>query len=250
MTQKKKQYYVVVHGRRPGVYNKWFGADGAAEQVEGFAEAIYKGFYAREEALEWLREFSEESLSSLAPDLLEVIGSSQSQQDSESPKDVLTSGRVLIYTDGGVIGNPGPGGYGVVLRYKDHKKELSGGFRLTTNNRMEIWACIEALRVLKHKCSVVIYSDSKYVVEAISRGWAQRWQSNGWKKSDQLKAENTDLWEQLLHLCTQHEVSFRWIRGHIGTEDNERCDQLAMEAARRKDLPSDFGYENKAGNDP
>jgi len=244
MSKKKKQYYVVVNGRRPGIYNKWFGEDGAADQVENFPEALYKGFYTREEAIEWLKEFSEETLSSLAPELLEAADSGTLPQDTESPEDVIKAGKVLIYTDGGAINNPGPGGYGIVLKYKDRKKELSGGFRATTNNRMEILACIEALRALKQKCSIVIYSDSKYVVESMSQGWVKRWQTNGWMRNDNHKAENADLWEQLLDLCHQHEVEFRWTRGHVGKKDNERCDQLAMEAARRKDLPADVGYED------
>ncbi len=244
MSKKKKQYYVVVNGRRPGIYDKWFGEDGAADQVENFPEAIYKGFYSREEAIEWLKEFSEGTLSNLAPELLEVVETDALTQNTESPEDILRAGKVLIYTDGGAINNPGPGGYGVVLKYKERRQELSGGFRATTNNRMEILACIEGLRALKQKCSVVIYSDSKYVVESMSQGWVKRWQANDWMRSDKHKAENADLWEQLLDLCDQHEVEFRWTRGHVGKKDNERCDQLAMEAARRKGLPADAGYEN------
>ncbi len=233
----KKQYYVVVNGRRPGIYNKWLGEDGAANQVVNFPEAIYKGFYTRSEAIEWLKEFSEETLSSLAPELLEAVDGDILPQDAESLEDVLKAGKVLIYTDGGAINNPGPGGYGIVLKYKDRRKELSAGFRATTNNRMEILACIEALRALKQKCSGVIYSDSKYVVESMSHGWVKRWQTNGWMRNDKHQAENADL-------CNQHEVEFRWTRGHVGKKDNERCDPLAMEAARRKNLPADAGYES------
>ncbi len=240
---KKKQYYVVVNGRRPGIYSQWLGDDGAARQVENFPAARYKGFYTREEAIAWLREFDEETFSSLAPELVEAVAGSSSLPAPENPEDVLRAGKVLVHTDGGAIGNPGPGGYGIVLRYKDSKKELSGGFRLTTNNRMEIRACIEALRALKPKCSVVIYSDSEYVVESMSRGWAQRWRSNAWMRSDKEKAENADLWAELLELCDQHDVEFRWTRGHVGNKDNERCDQLAMAAAKQKGLPADAGYE-------
>jgi ribonuclease HI len=245
MGKKSKRYYVVVNGRRPGIYNKWLGEDGAADQVKNFPDAVYKGFHTREDAIEWLKENDEEALLSLAAGSLETVDSGTSSGDLESPEDVLKAGKVLIYTDGGAINNPGPGGYGVVLKYKDHIKELSGGFRRTTNNRMEIMACIKALCALKQKSSVVIYSDSKYVVESVSKGWVRRWQANGWMRNREHKAENSDLWQQLLDLCSRHEVEFRWIRGHVGKKDNERCDQLAMEAARRKDLSADVGYENR-----
>lgn len=149
---------------------------------------------------------------------------------------------VVIYTDGACTGNPGPGGYGVVLLYNNHRKELSGGFRLTTNNRMEMMAAIVGLQALKTKCAVTIYSDSQYVVDAISKGWAQRWRANGWKRNKKDKAVNPDLWEQLLNLCEQHEVTFKWVRGHAGNVENERCDRLAVQAAQQKELPTDYGY--------
>lgn len=244
MSKKKKQYYVVVNGRRPGIYKEWFGEDGAAGQVENFPEALYKGFYTREEAVEWLKELGKETLSSLAPELLDVIEHYVPEQTRESPEDILNAGKVLMYTDGGVMGNPGPGGFAAILRYKEHKKEITGRFRLTTNNRMEIMACIEGLRALKHKSSVVLYSDSKYVVDNMTRGSVRRWRENGWKRGNKGKVENADLWEQLLNLCDQHEVEFRWTRGHAGNKDNERCDQLAMEAAKKKNLAVDVGYEN------
>jgi ribonuclease HI len=245
MGKKSKKYYAVVNGRRPGIYTTWLGKDGAAEQVKNFPGAFYKGFYTREDAIVWLRENSQEIPYNPASELLKVEGGRGLSEGFESPEDVLKAGKVLIYTDGGAISNPGPGGYGIVLRYKGRTKELSGGFRGTTNNRMEIMACIEALRALKQKSSVVIYSDSKYVVDSISEGWARRWQANGWMRNREHKAENVDLWQQLLDLCSRHEVEFRWIRGHVGEKDNERCDQLAMEAARQKDLSADVGYENR-----
>ena len=152
--------------------------------------------------------------------------------------------RIVIYTDGACIGNPGPGGYGVVLLYDNHRKELSGGFQLTTNNRMEIMAVIVGLRVLKYKCDVTIYSDSRYVVDAVTKGWAKRWQVNNWKRNKRDKALNPDLWEKLLELCDQHKIKFNWVRGHSGNVENERCDQLALQAAQQEDLPPDLGYEN------
>ncbi len=150
---------------------------------------------------------------------------------------------VIIYTDGACIGNPGPGGYGVVLLYGRHRKELSGGFRLTTNNRMEIMAAIIGLRSLKVRCSVTVYSDSQYLVDAIEKGWAVKWQANNWQRNKKEKAVNADLWAQLLDLCNQHEVNFKWVRGHSGDTENERCDYLAVQAAKQDSLPPDTGYE-------
>ncbi len=151
---------------------------------------------------------------------------------------------VIIYTDGACLGNPGSGGYGVVLLYSQHRKELSGGFRLTTNNRMEIMAAIVGLLALKTKCYVTLYTDSKYLVDAVMKGWAKRWQANGWKRNQKEKAKNPDLWQQLLDLCAQHEVKFVWVKGHAGNRENEYCDRLAVKAAQQKDLPADPGYEN------
>jgi ribonuclease HI len=150
---------------------------------------------------------------------------------------------VVIYTDGACTGNPGPGGYGVVMLYNQHRKELSGGFRLTTNNRMEMMAAIAALQALNQPCEVVLHSDSKYLVDAMSKGWALKWRANGWKRNRTESAKNPDLWQQLLDLCAHHQVDFRWVRGHAGNRENERCDQLAVAAAKLPDLPIDQGYE-------
>ncbi len=150
---------------------------------------------------------------------------------------------VTIYTDGGCLGNPGPGGYGAVLLYGQHRKEMSDGFKLTTNNRMEILACIVALEALKYKCDVTVYSDSKYTVDSIEKGWAKRWKMNGWKRNKKEKAKNPDLWERLLNLCEKHEVKLKWVKGHAGNRENERCDELATEAAKRDNLPEDKKYE-------
>ena len=149
---------------------------------------------------------------------------------------------VTIYTDGACIGNPGPGGYGVVLLYGDHRKELSGGYRLTTNNRMELTAAIQGLAALRARCQVRLFSDSEYVVNAIEKGWARRWQANGWRRQNKRLAENRDLWEELLRLCNRHQVRFEWIRGHAGHAENERCDRLALQAAQQPNLPEDKGY--------
>jgi ribonuclease HI len=151
---------------------------------------------------------------------------------------------ITIYTDGACLGNPGPGGYGVVLLYQGHRKELSGGFRLTTNNRMEILAGVVALEALREKCRVTLYSDSQYVVNAIEKGWAARWRANQWRRNKKDMALNPDLWERLMQCAEKHEIVFRWVRGHAGHPENERCDQLAVAAAGGKELAIDSGYEN------
>ena len=150
---------------------------------------------------------------------------------------------VVIYTDGACSGNPGPGGYGVVMLFGEHRKELSGGFRKTTNNRMELLGAIEGLRALKERCSVKLHTDSQYVVNAIEKGWATKWRANGWMRNKKEKAVNPDLWEQLLTLCQHHKVEFIWVRGHAGNKENERCDQLAVAASQRPHLPADEAYE-------
>ena len=151
---------------------------------------------------------------------------------------------IEIYTDGACKGNPGPGGYGVILVSKGRKKELSGGFRKTTNNRMELLACVEGIRSLKRPCRVVLTSDSKYVVNAMEKGWAKKWRSNGWKLSPSKPAKNPDLWAELLDLCEIQKVEFKWVKGHNNHPENERCDELAVAAAEKKDLPVDEGFEN------
>ena len=151
---------------------------------------------------------------------------------------------VTIYTDGACRGNPGPGGYGVVLIYGPHRKELSGGYRLTTNNRMEMMAAIVGLEALKFPCAVNLYTDSRYLVDAMTQGWAHKWRLNGWKRNQKEKAKNPDLWERLLAVSEQHEVTFLWVKGHAGDEENECCDRLAVAATQQPDLLLDFGYEN------
>ncbi|NLT95564.1 MAG: ribonuclease HI [Clostridia bacterium] len=155
--------------------------------------------------------------------------------------------KVSIYTDGACKGNPeGPGGYGVVLLYTDsnnktHRKELSAGFRNTTNNRMEILAAVVGLEALKKPCEVDLYSDSQYLVKAIEEKWIERWQKNGWMRDVKkgIKAKNIDLWQRLLKAMEPHKVTFHWVRGHSGHPENERCDQLATEAASQPNLPED-----------
>ena len=139
--------------------------------------------------------------------------------------------KVEIYTDGACRGNPGPGGWGVVLVYGSVEKELSGGEELTTNNRMELLAAINGLSALREPCEVTLYSDSKYLVDAINLGWAASWRERGWRRSSKEEAKNPDLWEALFALLEVHTVSFVWVRGHNGHDYNERCDRLATAAA-------------------
>lgn len=135
---------------------------------------------------------------------------------------------VYIFTDGACSGNPGPGGWGAILRYGDKEKELSGGEADTTNNRMELTAIIEALSALKYPCKVILTTDSQYAMNGITKGWAQSWKNKGWKKSDGKPALNPDLWEKLLELTEKHDVTINWVKGHAGHPENERCDELAV----------------------
>ncbi|MCH5191060.1 MAG: ribonuclease HI [Oscillospiraceae bacterium] len=135
---------------------------------------------------------------------------------------------VEIFTDGACSGNPGPGGWGTILRSCGTEKELSGGEKETTNNRMELLAVINGLEALNRRCKVKIYSDSKYVVDGITKGWAASWRKNGWKKADKKPALNPDLWERLLDLLALHDCEFVWVKGHDGHPENERCDRLAV----------------------
>lgn len=150
---------------------------------------------------------------------------------------------VTIYTDGACTGNPGPGGYGVVILYNGKRKELSGGFARTTNNRMELTAAIEGLKALNRPSKVRLYSDSRYLVDAMTKGWAKQWRARGWRRSGREKALNPDLWAQLLDLADRHEVEFVWVQGHAGNKENERCDRLSVQAAQGNHLPPDPGYE-------
>ncbi len=135
---------------------------------------------------------------------------------------------VTIYTDGACSGNPGPGGWGAILMYGRHKKELSGGEARTTNNRMELTAVIRALEQLREPCAVELYSDSKYIIDALTLGWAESWKAKGWRKADKKPALNPDLWERLLELCRTHTVTCHWVKGHAENEFNNRCDEMAV----------------------
>ena len=136
--------------------------------------------------------------------------------------------KVEIYTDGACSGNPGPGGWGAILEYQGHKREMSGGEENTTNNRMELTAVIRGLQALNQRCTVELYSDSKYVIDALEKGWAEGWKKRGWVKSDKKPAMNPELWDALLTLLDTHRVEFVWVKGHAGHPYNERCDRLAV----------------------
>lgn len=140
---------------------------------------------------------------------------------------------VDIYSDGACSGNPGPGGWGAILRYGKYEREMSGGERQTTNNRMELLAIISALQALNEPCKVFIHSDSKYVIDAVVQGWAKKWKANGWMRNKKDKALNVDLWKQLLELLDKHQVEFEWIKGHSGHPENERCDQMAVYESKK-----------------
>ena len=150
--------------------------------------------------------------------------------------------KVEIYTDGACSGNPGPGGTGTVLLFNGARKEIAKGYILTTNNRMEILAVIEGLEALKEPCMVRLYSDSKYVVDAINKGWVTKWQDNNWMRNKKDKALNIDLWERLLSLLEKHQVEFIWVKGHASNVENNRCDQLAREAIEAGDMQEDYNY--------
>lgn len=149
---------------------------------------------------------------------------------------------VQIYTDGACSGNPGPGGYGAILKYKNHTREISGGYRLTTNNRMELMGIIKSLEELKKPCIISLHSDSRYVVDALNKGWVRNWMKNNWKKSDGSPVKNVDLWKRLIELAKPHKISWIWVKGHAGNEFNSRCDRLAVLASMGDGLAADTGY--------
>ncbi|HEX2957583.1 MAG TPA: ribonuclease HI [Chitinispirillaceae bacterium] len=147
--------------------------------------------------------------------------------------------RVEIFSDGACSGNPGPGGFGVILRFNGAEKELSGGYKNTTNNRMELMGAIVGLESLKEPCDVTLVTDSQYLVNAVEKGWARKWRAAGWMRNSKERALNHDLWERLLNVLEKHKVRFQWIRGHAGHAENERCDKLAVNAASGPNLSED-----------
>jgi ribonuclease HI len=257
VSKKKKQFYAVRNGREPGIYRTW---EECKTQVDGYAKAQYKGFYSLEEAKAYLGYVSTNK--PVAAKQSDARPPAAPGRPSAAPKRKRGTGRgedeasalemletsdglthVVVYTDGACIGNPGPGGYGVVLLHGKHRKEFSHGFRLTTNNRMEILACIVGLRALKQPSAVTLYSDSQYVINSMTKGWARGWKNKNWKRNNQ-PVPNSDLWQQMLELCDKHKVKFQWVRGHSGNKENERCDQLARKAALGFDRAIDSVYED------
>ncbi len=188
---------------------------------------------------------------SLLPDVLDYIKSLQPQTAKSSkltinlkPKSSRSTSQetIIIYTDGACTGNPGAGGYGAVIIDGDRREEISGGYKLTTNNRMEMMGAIAALESLKSNSKVKLHSDSKYIVDAVVKGWAKKWQANGWRRNAKEMAKNPDLWQELLDLCKIHDVQFVWVKAHSGISENERCDRLAVAAAHGRNLAIDKGY--------
>ncbi|OGQ99470.1 MAG: ribonuclease HI [Deltaproteobacteria bacterium RIFOXYD12_FULL_57_12] len=231
-----KKYYAIAVGRRPGIYDNW---PAAQAQVTGYPGAVFKGFPSRAAAEAWLRQPTRTP--SVARKKVAAGGA------AATTTTVPVDGEVTIYTDGGARFNPGPGGYGIVRICDGKRMEFSGGYRLTTNNRMELMGCIVALRQLEDRSrAVTIYTDSSYVVNGISKGWAKSWRKNGWIKSDKKPAVNPDLWAELLDLVEPLAITFRWVRGHAGNPLNERCDELAVAASYQDGLPADTGYESMA----
>ncbi len=229
---EKKKFYAIAVGRKPGIYTSW---PEAQAQVMTFAGARYKGFATRAEAEAWIKN-------PVYPGpALKAKGSGKTRP---APAKAAQEGEIVIYTDGGARFNPGPGGFGVVMMENGERREFSGGYRLTTNNRMELMGCIVALRKIKDKGkSISLYSDSQYVVQGITKGWARNWRQRGWLKADKQPAVNPDLWAELLELTEGLKIDFRWVKGHAGNEFNERCDELAVSSAAQADLPVDRGYK-------
>lgn len=241
----EKNYYVVLRGIQPGVYTSWAGENGAEKQVKGYPGAQYKGFHNQAEAARWLRglNLAREELPRQAAQLLAA-----NTADTEVEALIQSAheqGKVVLFSDGACIRNPGPGGYGAVLRFRNRRKEISGGYRRTTNNRMEIIACINGLKQLKHPSQVVVFSDSRYLVEAMNGGKALNWQAARWRRGGNQKVENADLWEELLSLCAVHQVEFFWLKGHAEYRENMRCDELATRAAQKAATNVDAGFEGK-----
>jgi ribonuclease HI len=218
-----KKYYAVRRGRKTGIFTEWFGPDGAQAQVRGFKGAVYKGFPTRSEAEQFVK-------------------SSAAAPPEEKPVD--EDGRLQVFTDGGAIGNPGPGGFGVVILEPGRpSREINGGFVRTTNNRMEMMGCITALEALAPEVPVTLHSDSRYLVDAVNKGWVYAWRKRGWRKADGTLPANIDLWQRLLPMLEARDVNLKWVRGHAGHVWNERCDQLVHEAIQQGNLRVDEGYD-------
>lgn len=229
------KFYAVARGRKTGIFTSWPDAEC---QVKGFAGARFKSFKTKQEALAFLEDPSYTNSASLTKKFDSAPKQNKTGQQPANYE--YPENAVMVYTDGGAIGNPGPGGYGVVF---ETGETFSGGFNLTTNNRMELLAVIVALEALKGETRpICLYSDSRYVVNGITKKWAKSWKRKGWKKSDGSPAMNPDLWQRLLDLLPGLDIRFIWVKGHAGNPLNEACDQLANSTARMPGLPDDTGY--------
>ncbi len=217
-----KKYYAVAVGRKCGIFTSWPSAE---QEVKGFPGAKYKSFPTESAAKAWLEN----------PAYQTTAHKRKEKKKKASISAVpLPENAVVVYTDGGCINNPGPGGYGIVIEKDDSLQEISGGAAETTNNRMEMLAAIVALRKLKgEKRPIALFSDSSYLVNGVEKGWARNWRQQGWRKSDGSPAKNSDLWEELLILLECCSVQLHWVKGHAGNPMNERCDQLANQTARK-----------------
>lgn len=234
----KRKFYVVWRGHQEGIFDSWAECK---SKIDGFKGAKYKSFPTFEEAKSAFEHGSETKIASNK--------SRDKDVNKQHIEDLLNAGKVVIFTDGGALGNPGVGGYGVVMRFrikdKTYLKELKKGFRETTNNRMELLGVIDALKSMKDPSKEIeLFSDSKYVVDAITKKWARSWQSKGWVKSNKEKAKNIDLWEDFLSIEDSYNVNYNWVKGHAGIAENERCDELAGEAMRGDEHFIDAEYEN------
>jgi len=255
MAKKKSfSHYAVKKGRKPGVYSTW---PECFAQVHGFSGAVYKGFFSQPEAEQFVsaedhkptQEPGEATQAILFSGDREALARKKrtlvaSKGGPPPVSDALEPTGIVLYTDGGCLGNPGPGGYGVILVDGPNRTELSGGFRRTTNNRMELTACIVGLQALEKPSSVAVYTDSRYLANSIEKGWAKRWRANRWRRGDET-VPNADLWKTMLELCEKHRVSFHWVKGHAGHTENERCDQLSVQSSQGRNLPPDTGYEER-----
>nr|WP_319492261.1 ribonuclease HI [uncultured Desulfobacter sp.] len=230
------KFYAVARGRKTGIFTSWPEAE---RQVKGFAGARFKSFSTKQEALAFLEDPSYTTSGASSKNFKSASKATKSGQDPSAQND-YPENAVMVYTDGGAIGNPGPGGYGVVF---ESGETFCGGFNLTTNNRMELLAVITALEALDGETRpICLHSDSRYVVNGITKNWAKSWKRRGWKKSDGSPAMNPDLWQRLLELLEGLDVRFFWVKGHAGNPLNEKCDQLANSTARTSGLPDDTGY--------
>jgi ribonuclease HI len=240
LADSKKKYYAIARGRETGIFSSWFGTGNAEQQVRGFAGARYKGFPTIDEARSWIKE--QQSAGADKQPARKKRSSVKSKQIT--PEVSTEQADFIVYTDGGCSCNPGPGGYGAVILADGKRKELSGRFKHTTNNRMELMGCIMALKSIKSGASVIVHSDSQYVVNGISKGWAAKWQAQGWMRNKKDAAVNYDLWQELLDACEPLNARFVWVKGHAGNAENERCDELATQGAASGKQVCDSNYES------